>query len=542
MHKIIKYVFLASISLVIAPLCWGVNATALAEEDRFGLEQSLNTPSWLTLRGSHRTRFEVLNGDPQFGRFNGSPLLNIPNDDVDASNTEDGVLGLISLQTSIFAEARWGRVRFGAELLDARSYNPIANRNCEPDFSGFSTAFQCFTPSISARSNAVEPIQSYVAIDLGDRDNPTEILLGRFAMDIGSGRLIARSPFRTTIQSYFGGKVETPLFKDDRLTVFYTIPEVNQDEFNNEIRYDFPDEFSHFWGAHYSYAALPANLELEAYTYGLGDDQTLAALLTPGLRLHSPSVNEKWSFDIEAAAQVTRIPRSSSIQSGVAFFVHSELSRRFGNRERWRGTLLFDYASGSSVETVNSILELPVIVDNQFGIGLEAGDTAFLRTLNTSVFRSAFNPLFGDFTRDFGPEGLFGALSRSNIISPGIRLEMSPSDRINIAMTYRATREAERFPSFIVFRPQIFPSRTEAENSQINVDPGIVPAVNHQVDARTQYWVVPGNVKLEIGGAFITDRNAERTPPQLSEIFDRVSTINQPSPALYGYTSLTFSF
>ena len=59
-----------------------------------------------------------------------------------------------------------------------------------------------------------------------------------------------------------------------------------------------------------------------------------------------------------------------------------------------------------------------------------------------------FDTLFGFRRGDLGPAGLYSAIARSNILTPGIRLEITPSKRFDAFLGYRALWLADAHDSF----------------------------------------------------------------------------------------------
>jgi hypothetical protein len=49
-----------------------------------------------------------------------------------------------------------------------------------------------------------------------------------------------------------------------------------------------------------------------------------------------------------------------------------------------------------------------------------------------------FDTLFGMRRADLAPAGLYNAIARTNILKPGIRLEVTPSKRLDAFAVYRA--------------------------------------------------------------------------------------------------------
>ena len=211
------------------------------------LEDQLNSPDWLTIRGSHRTRFEVLNGplsdvkgftrsSRDVGVFPSQILV------------EDSTVGIISLRTSLFAEANLGSFQFGAELIDSRNYIPVFDRGSGPTTLPGNPA-----PGVQPRSNAVEPIQAYAAFTFNQ--GKSRIKAGRFTSDVGSGRIVGRSDFRTATESFHGLEFTSETASGNELTVFYSLPSIS-DETENQTKYDRPFLGRQFGGIHYQNQSL----------------------------------------------------------------------------------------------------------------------------------------------------------------------------------------------------------------------------------------------------------------------------------------------
>jgi len=477
--------------------CVAFAATASAD-DKSLIEKTLNTPDWLTVRGSHRTRFEVLNGTGGFGARRPTNVFG------DVVTRGGGTADLVSLQTALFVEARLGRVRLVAEAMDSRSYKAIIS-----DSYG----------SISADGNALEPIQAYAALSLGRLAgaNRAEILAGRFTMDLGSGRLVARSKFRNTIQSYHGVRANISPTGEDNLTLFYTLPYARRPNDGNALRYDTPDHLQHFWGAHYETPHIVQGAILEAYLYGrYGDDGGGVSGLqfTPGVRLHRSPQASSFDFDMEAAAQIRNNAFNGRGNQRIGFFSHAELGFTLGDNEKIRIAGLLDVASGPADELVVEIFTTDVPPFGQiqtFTIGYRG--------------TAAFDPLFGDFSKDFGPEGLFGLLARTNIISPAARIEYKPSSRFDVNLTYRAARQLKPELLFFTLNAEVIERRFRS-------------GWGHQVDTRARYWIVPKRLQLELGGAFFSQKGSIDPIPELGA----PGIERDRSNTFYGYTAITVNF
>ncbi|MDN5849734.1 MAG: alginate export family protein, partial [Nitrococcus sp.] len=103
-----------------------------------------------------------------------------------------------------------------------------------------------------------------------------------------------------------------------------------------------------------------------------------------------------------------------------------------------------------------------------------------------------FDSLFGALRSDFGPTGIYLALTRSNISSPGARIQVEPSPNLDAFVGYRAVwlaSDRDALPSAGVRDPS----------------GGSGAFVGHQVEARVRATILPENLDLELGGAYLID-------------------------------------
>ncbi|MFC2953243.1 alginate export family protein [Marinicaulis aureus] len=507
---------------------------AAADEPSF-LEKSLDTPDWLTIRGSHRTRFEVLDGPNVFSNnLFFSPYKDDAEVELNLSSAE--TTGVVSLQTSLFLEARFGRLRFGAELMDSRAYSPIL----EPPVCGVCIPIGDNSNLINVKTNTVEPLQSYIAIDFGADGDSTKnsLMLGRFTMHLGSGRLVGRSDFRNTVQSYFGAKSAFTLTRDDQLTLFYTLPYSTGIGVNNHIKYDKPDPDRHFWGLHYQTEQLFDSINTELFLYGRYGRRECGSRLsfneisepcstrlsglqyTPGIRISKEPAPESFDFDIEGAAQISNDVYRSSFFPKLGYFGHAEIGYLFDNTNNLRVSTMIDVASGWHKKRTPLSEIYPEFGEAATG-SIYAPDAS-----------SPFDDLFGLTENDFGPDGLFDILNRSNILSPAVRVEVSPfNGAIDFQITYRAARALE---------PDYFSVIGFGETVEGILHSAIRSEWAHQVDASAAIWIVDGYIKLDIGGAFFTQNNSVENFLDETAAFPAVDPEREET--FYGYSSLTFSF
>lgn len=139
-----------------------------------------------------------------------------------------------------------------------------------------------------------------------------------------------------------------------------------------------------------------------------------------------------------------------------AWFVHVDAGYSFPGPARLRVSLEFDQASGD-------------------GPG--------------RTFRR-FDTLFGMRRADLAPAGIYSAIGRTNILTPGLRIEAAPG---------------KRFDAFAVYRAMWLADRTDAFSTTGVRDPTGQSGrfAGHQVEARMRYWLVPGLLRAEVNGVWL---------------------------------------
>jgi hypothetical protein len=130
-----------------------------------------------------------------------------------------------------------------------------------------------------------------------------------------------------------------------------------------------------------------------------------------------------------------------------------------------------------------------------------------------------FDPLYAARRFEFGPSGLYGPVMRANLMSAAVRMEVTPTARLD---------------GFIAWRPLWLARRTDEFGNS-----GIVDRTGrsgrfagHQVEARLRYWLVPGRVRFDGGVAVLAKGRFLRDAPGARANGD----------THYGYTDLSFDF
>lgn len=392
-------------------------------------------PEWLTVELHNQTRFEAI--DEQF---------------------RAGLMGsdqVLSMRTGIFAEARGAAWRVGGELVDMRAY--LSDDN---------------TPLDTAFSNPLDILQAYVAFDGENEGRKLSLLLGRFTLDLGSRRFIARNRYRNTINAFTGGHLHYQA-GDTTVDAFATLP-VQRKPFerealaDNALELDTESFDNVFWGVYVR--RVFGDVAFEPYVFGRHDRRAngRADLLNPGVRVvKNPAVGDV-HFELEALLQVGEVEQLNHL----AGFLHASTGYTFDVWAQPSLSLTFEYASGDDDP------------DDDVSHG--------------------FNLLYGVPRPEYGPTMIYLAFNRTNLFTPGIQLDASPFDGVRTLITARSFTLAAA-------RDAWFGSGYSDPTGQSGATLG------EQFEVRVQYDVLPGNVRLEGGFAHLWRRgfavNAARGAP-----------------------------
>ena len=414
------------------------------------LHRLLGTPAWLALRLEQRTRFEHLQNDFRA-----------------ATAGKDETAGV--LRTLLAAELHLRSLTVGIELEDARAYADDQ------------------TPLNTTIVDAVEVLQAHLgwrradAFRAGDQ---LALTAGRMTIDLGSRRLVARNEFRNTINGFTGLDLQWTSPGRHGVRAFATMPVVRLPTAparlaDNEIALDQENDRTALWGLFYGSPTLAADARLEAYVIGIMEGDRADApsanrrLVTPGFRLlRSPAVG-RFDFQLEPMLQVGKSRASTAANDSrdldhLAFSVHASAGYRFDVPWTPRLVVQWDVASGDSS---------PSDHDN-----------------------NRFDPLFAARRFEFGPTNLYGALARSNLMSPGLRLEVAPRATVDGFVAYRpAWLEADR------------DSWTTAGLRDREGDSGSF--LGHQVEGRIRWQAVPNQLAFDVGCAYLAKGGFAKDAP-----------------------------
>ena len=442
------------------------HAQNAAPAEPLTLQRAIGDPDDFTLSGSIRARYETLDNEFRPG----------------GGKTDD----LLSFRTTLVAQYDPGTIHIVAELMDSRAYLDDAK-----------------SAASSNDVNAFEMIQGYVGADLGaalGKGTSTRVDVGRFTMDLGSRRLVGRNNFRNATNAFAGIRGELRGPAKTYLTVFYTLPlnrlpSDKQGVLDNKVRWDRESFDLAFWGGFLTKPALFGRANLDVYFFGLNERDAPKyptrnrRLYTPGMRLYSDPKPGRTDIEFEGAYQFGTTRTSSAAaapQKPVsAYFIHAEVGHQFAAAWVPRVSLEYDLASG------------------------DRGRRDYTR----------FDSLYGPRRPDFGPTGIYGPLGRSNISSPGIRVEVTPNKRWDGFVMYRAAWLDSAVDGFANTGVKDATARSGTFAGQ-------------QIEGRMRYWIVPKLLRAETGGALLINGAFLKQAPNA----------NGYGNPIYGYADITATF
>ena len=464
-----KYLVFAIASLACGMPCLAQEAASGASDHkaRPTLQAALGLPEGVRISGSIRPRYETLANQFAAGRTGDDEIFN--------------------LRSSLKLEVDAGPLTLVGELVDSRL---IAGNE------GGGAAGEIDT---------LEPVQLHALWKAKGVFAPgaeLDIMAGRFTMDIGSRRLAARANYRSFVQSFDGVHATWTGSDHLKITAFAVHPATRAPSDtdsapNNEAVFNPTNDAIAFTGAHLD-APLPHGLRGELYVFGLDERDASDApsrnrdLLTVGARLHRTSDTGAFDFDLEYAHQTgseraTTNPLDLIDLDHTASMAHIEGGYTFDAPMSPRLSVHYDFASGDASPT-----------DNE---------------------SERFDSIFGDRSFELGPTSIWGALSRNNLSSAGIRLEIAPDQASDAYIMLRQVDLAEARDRF-------------GNSGVVDITGASGTDVGQQVEVRYRRWLQKDVLRLSLGGAALFNGNFLESAPNATGQGD----------ALYGYTELTWTF
>ncbi|MGH8547872.1 MAG: alginate export family protein [Methylococcales bacterium] len=385
--------------LALVLVCATLDAKEKKPERPSVIHDAVGLPAWLKFSVEHRTRYEGMSNSFR-------------------ANTRGGDQ-VFAFRTQVFAEASYEQFRAGAEFIDSRIDGPTSN-----------------TPVNNLLVNEVALLQGYLGWQSKDflaSGLGAEVKFGRQTMDLGNRRLVARNAYRNTFNNFDGINLILSKGDDWDWQNFVVLP-VNrlpsdpQSILDGVIQADHENFDTIFAGSYFTIQKLPFDSIGEVYFFQLSEDDSFKILTanrnlsTPGIRWYRKPKVKEFDFELESALQTgtsrTTTPASNrSTVDHFAYFGHVSAGYSFDFAWSPRLILQYDYASGD--ENPN---------DGKNG---------------------RFDTLFGARRFEFGPTSLWGAFARSNLNTPGIRLQFKPRDDLKGMMNYRAFWLAEKRDTWI---------------------------------------------------------------------------------------------
>lgn len=342
----------------------------------------------IDLSGTSRLRIEAIDGQARAGFDKADDLIN--------------------LRTTLMAQVRNGPVRLVAELWDSRVYGDDAG-----------------TPVTTAEVNTLELVQAFAEL----KAPGVTLTGGRFVMNLGSRRLIAADDYRNTTNGYTGLRGDLTWGQGWTATLVYTLPQQRRPDDlasvrRNAVAVDHEGFDLMLWGGLTARARAIGAATVEASFFHLGEHDRPGrptrdrSLDTASVRVLRDPAAGKLDGEVEAIVQrghvSTGLAAGAATQKVRAWFVHADAGYTLGDAWKTRVSVEYDHASG----------------DRPGG--------AYGR----------FDTLFGMRRADLAPAGLYNAIARSNIVSPGLRVESMPDKRTDVMATLRAMWLAAREDAF----------------------------------------------------------------------------------------------
>lgn len=398
------------------------------------------------LSGNVRLRYEALDGQARAGL--------------------DDSIDLFSLRTVIAADYRSGPIHVGAEMWDSRAWGGHTGE-------GIGTG----------EVNTLEPVQAYIAANLGPllgRESKVTVQAGRFLLNLGARRLVAADDYRNTTNGYTGARVDMTTGRGGSATLIYVLPQMRRPDaesaiIDNRGAIDRESFDLRLWGG-YAAQKMSRRSMIELGYFGLAERDT-PGRPTRNRHLHSFSVRtmrdpapEVLDYEVEGIWQMGRV-RNSVAPGGAelnvaAWFVHADTGYTLPGSLNARLSAEFDYASGDRP-------------DGDYG---------------------RFDTLFGMRRGDFVPAGIFAQTGRANILTPGVRVEMTPGKRVDL---------------FANWHPMWLASRTDAfSTTGVRDSAGRSGRfAGHMLDGRLRWWAVPKKLRAEANASWLGKGRFLRTAP-----------------------------
>jgi len=417
-----------------------IAGTANAAETPWRLNDALGFDNGFSLSGSHRSRFENLENNIRVGKSENDQVL--------------------TMRTILNGQYQSDGFSAQLEVMDSRQ-----------EFADFDSIIGTGTV------NSLDILQANVGFNIGAKQQ-SSVKLGRFTADGGSRRLLARNRYRNTLNSFEGVEFRHGIANGSSLRVLVAqpvkrFPSDITSLLDNERESDESSNAEKFYALETSFPNLIEGISSEFYFYSIREKDTSKIQTTNreidslGIRFRKAPAVGQYDFEIESVYQFGE--RRASKASGdtndldhQAFMQNFILGYSFDRPTRPRVLFEFDYAGGDSDP-----------LDQDSG---------------------RFDSVYGVTTFAFGPVGLYGVFSRSNIISPGVRASFNPQQNLNIMVSYRHFWMAKKKDSL---------GRTGLRDNSGDTD----AYLGQHLELRARWDVIPGSLRVETGAVFLNNKN-----------------------------------
>lgn len=428
--------FLVAALMSAAPVALPVAAQA-KEGDLPTLQKGIGNPDGFTLTGATRFRYEALGGQPRAG----------------FGESED----LWSLRTVITAEYRTGNVKIGGELWDSRVWG-----------------IQDKSVVTANEVNTFEMVQAHVSVAFPDafgKGSKASVQAGRMMLNIGSRRLIAADDYRNTTNGYTGLRGDATLKGGTTVNLLYVLPQSRLPEDmpslrRGKVQMDRENFDTQLWGAFLARPRLIGKTMGEVAYVGFAEKDSPYRLTrdrrlsTFSARLMSEARAGQPDFELEGIYQFGTISSGTTSTASTldvsAWFLHADLGYTFPGRLKARVSVEYDRASGD-------------------GPGGKYG---------------RFDTLYGMRRADFVPSGIYAAIGRANISTPGIRFEAAPGKRLDGFFAWHPMWLANRFDAFSTTGVRDATGRSG-------------DFAGHSFDTRVRWWLIPKGLRAEMNASYI---------------------------------------
>ncbi|MEE4191630.1 MAG: alginate export family protein [Halieaceae bacterium] len=425
--------------------------------------QDQGLPGWLKIWGEERYRLEVM--DNTFRAI------------------DPGFDRMTTSRLLLAAEASGEHWFVGAELQDSRAWWHDDR-----------------TPLGTADVNAGEFLQAYMGVRgksvLAEGDE-LAFYAGRMTLDMGASRIVARNGYRNTINGFAGARLAWKGAGGSRVQAFYTLPmerlpdNTDRDALrDNEIQNDKSTRDRVLWGVELARYAIDEERLGDLYLVGFREDDrpSLPARerdhLTVGGRFYDET--GPWQGEVELAYQwgdaVALPPATPGTLDIEAWLLHLEVSHVFDGPSALRLYAKYDFASGDSDPTDNKL--------------------------------ERFDTLFAARRRDFGLLGIYGPFFFSNISSPAVGLKMRVSPSLRFETSYRPAWLAEKRDFFVGSGIR----DREGQSGDF---------IGHQFDARFDWEVIPRQLTLMFGAAWLNKGEFLKDAPLAPDNGDTIYGVTQ---------------